>query len=164
MLRSSKLIAVKDNCLNERGQSLTELALVMVFLLIMLTGVYDVGRALFAYIAIRDAAQEGALVGSYDPGNDCTVVNDRVRSSSSSKLWVDLSDDVLSEPDDYVVYVDCRRPTPYCAGEEMGVAVTISGFPLTMPFIGTFVGSQTIEISASITDTIITNNPSATCP
>mgnify|MGYP001822952384 CR=1 FL=1 len=52
---------------HEGGQSLIELALMMVFLLIMLAGVVDVGRALFTYIAIRDSAQEGALVGSITP-------------------------------------------------------------------------------------------------
>jgi len=139
----------------EKGQSLTELALMMVFLLILLAGVVDVGRALFAYIAIRDAAQEGALVGSIDPLNDCTVVESRVRESSN--MPVDLSDT-------NIISVDCRLPASYCVGEPVGVTVTYDNFPLTMPFMGTLIGSQSIEISASITDTLVTNDPDAGCP
>lgn len=139
---------------DERGQSLTELAIFMVFLLILLAGVVDVGRALFAYIAIRDAAQEGALVGSYDPENDCDVIENRVRESSD--LPVDLSADYIS--------IDCDFPEEYCVGGEVIVTVTYNEFPLTMPFMGTIIGNQTIDISASITDFIVTNDPDASCP
>ena len=66
----------------EVGQSLTEFALILVFLLVLLAGVFDVGRAFFAYIIIRDAAQEGAVYGSIAPKSDLagfqTAVADRV--------------------------------------------------------------------------------------
>ena len=45
----------------ERGQSLTEFAISLVFLLTLLAGIVDLGRMFFAYIIIRDAAQEGAV-------------------------------------------------------------------------------------------------------
>jgi hypothetical protein len=140
---------------SERGQSLLELSLMTVFLLILLAGVVDVGRALFTYIAIRDAAQEGALVGSIDPDNDCAVITNRVQESSD--FPVDLSDTSI-------IAIDCRLPANYCVGEEVGVTVSYDDFPLTMPFMGTLVGSQTVDISASITDTVVTNDPDINCP
>jgi Flp pilus assembly protein TadG len=129
----------------EKGQSLTELALTMTFLFILLAGVVDIGRAFFTYIALRDAAQEGALFGSIYPDN-CTYVENRVRINSNE--WVNFSG----------VQVQCTTvpATDACAGEEIRVSVTYPNFPITMPFIGTLVGRQQIPISASIKDTILT--------
>ena len=52
---------------DQSGQSLVEFALMMVVLLIMLMGVLDVGRMYFAYIAIQNAAGEGALYAAINP-------------------------------------------------------------------------------------------------
>ena len=52
---------------DERGQSLVELSLMMVILLVILSGVLDVGRAFFSYIAIQNAAGEGALYAAINP-------------------------------------------------------------------------------------------------
>ncbi len=69
----------------ESGQSMVEFALVLVFLLALLAGVFDIGRAFFAYIIIRDAAQEGAVYGSIAPKSDLagfkSAVADRVVDS-----------------------------------------------------------------------------------
>ena len=48
---------------SEKGQSLIELAFGIVVLLILLAGIVDIGRLLFFYISMRDAAQEGAVFG-----------------------------------------------------------------------------------------------------
>ena len=58
-----KLLRMK-NALNysdsEKGQSMVELAVSVVVLLILLAGVVDLGRLAFYYITLRDAAQEAA--------------------------------------------------------------------------------------------------------
>jgi Flp pilus assembly protein TadG len=46
----------------QRGQSLVETALVLPILLIILLGIFDFGRAVFAYNAISNAAREAARV------------------------------------------------------------------------------------------------------
>ncbi len=51
----------------ERGQSLVEFALAMPMLLIMLLGTLDVGRMYFTFIAIQNAAGEGALYAAINP-------------------------------------------------------------------------------------------------
>ncbi|HEX8992123.1 MAG TPA: TadE family protein [Anaerolineales bacterium] len=52
---------------NERGQSLVELAISLTVMLLLLAGAVTFGMALFSYVAMRDAAQEGALWGSFNP-------------------------------------------------------------------------------------------------
>lgn len=70
---------------SERGQSLTELTLTLIAILILLAGLIDMTRAFFVYMALRDAAQEGALFGSLDPTNTIGIEN-RVRTSSDNPV------------------------------------------------------------------------------
>src|SRR5512141_1831258 len=51
----------------ERGQSMVEMALMMVVLLTIMSLVLDMGRAFFTYIAIQNAAGEGALYAAINP-------------------------------------------------------------------------------------------------
>ena len=48
----------------QKGQSLTEFAVGVTFILIMLASGMDLGRAYYSYITVRDAAQEGASYAS----------------------------------------------------------------------------------------------------
>src|SRR5262245_39578380 len=77
---------------SERGQSLVELSISLVLLLLLLSGAVEFGMAFFQYVQLRDAAQEGALYGSMNPNNGTqTVVNQtgietRARAASSSPV------------------------------------------------------------------------------
>src|SRR5512135_3673178 len=64
---------------SERGQSLVELAAGLLVLLILVMGIIDLGRALFYYTTLRDAAQEGAVYGAINP-QDCYGIVARARS------------------------------------------------------------------------------------
>lgn len=48
----------------ERGQSLVETALVMPIVVLMLVGLFDLGRAVYAYNTVSNAAREGARVAA----------------------------------------------------------------------------------------------------
>ncbi len=137
---------------NERGQSLAEMALMMSFLLILLVGVVDLGRGFFVYLALRDAAQEGALYGSTDPTNNADI-EARVRNSSS--LLENLSADLNANTTVVITIVGSA-----CTGGGITVRVSYDNFPITMPFLGSIIGRQTVPISTAITDTIL--NPA--CP
>ena len=65
---------------HQRGQALVEFALGITFLLILLVGVIDLGRAFFIYISMMDAAQEGAAYGSISP-LDVSGIRQRVRET-----------------------------------------------------------------------------------
>jgi Flp pilus assembly protein TadG len=63
----------------ERGQSLVELAVSLPIILLLLLGTIDFGMAIYSYTILKDAAQEGALYGSFDPQNKVGIEN-RIRS------------------------------------------------------------------------------------
>ncbi len=50
-----------------RGQSLAEFALVLPIMLILLAAAIDLGRLFYAYVAVENAAKEGAFFGSRSP-------------------------------------------------------------------------------------------------
>ena len=125
----------------QRGQSLVELGLTLMILLWLLSGAVTFGIGFFSYVAIRDAAQEGALYGSIDPTGDIEM---RVRSSSSAP--VNLADTTT-------VHVTVTPPVSVCAGNPLTVLVTYD-FPVTMPLIGTITG-PTMLLQAVATSTLL---------
>lgn len=54
---------------NQYGSSLVEAALVSILLLLLMAGVADIGRAFYTYIALTNAAQEGARYAAHIPDN-----------------------------------------------------------------------------------------------
>ncbi len=59
--------AIRRHGERERGQSLVELMLSLTLLLTVLVGVLDLGRAYMTYLALQNAAGEGALYGAIHP-------------------------------------------------------------------------------------------------
>ena len=140
---------------SERGQSLVELAISIVILLYLLAGAVEFGIAFFQFVQLRDAAQEGALYGSLNP----TVlgpIDARVRGASSSPI--NLSNTGL-------VTVNVRATdktsgttkllADACEGDGLEVEVRFD-HQIFMPFIPDLIGSNTIPLSAVVTDTILT--------
>lgn len=144
----------------DSGQSMVEFAIGVVFALILLAGVVDGGRALFVYMALRDAAQEGAQYAIIDPPNYQEVIS---RTFDASNTLVEISSAITSNIDSSLGYLVPNGEQ--CAGLTMSEMITVTNgvrirvtyeeFPLTMPFIGAIIGSQTIPISAVIEDTIL---------
>ena len=151
---------------SERGQSLVELSISILFMLMLVAGVVDLGRAFFTYIALRDAAQEGAAFASVartypsDPMM-CNEIRDRAQSTSDTQI-VDLSQTSVS-----IFYVSDANKCNYdvsdnglkpyaCWGNSVRVVVKDEHFKMATPFLGTIVGDQEITISASILDTVVT--------
>lgn len=133
---------------SEKGQSMVELALTITILMILLAGVVDLGRAFFTYMAMRDAAQEGAAYGSINPFDDAGI---------KSRVWDNL-EQVVSDPAQVTDLIDVNlefNGPVRCLGYEIVVNVDYKEFPLTMPFLGWILNSQTIDIHATIKDNIL---------
>jgi Flp pilus assembly protein TadG len=130
----------------EKGQSMVEFAVGMVVLIVLLAGIVDGGRALFTYMALRDAAQEGALFGSVNPTNN-GAIQARVYGSSNVVQSLVAGGNTVN--------VQVNIIGSACSGHGIQVTVSFDNFTLTMPFLGTLIGSQTVGISASATDTIL---------
>ncbi|NOY99749.1 MAG: pilus assembly protein [Chloroflexi bacterium] len=137
----------------ERGQSLVEFTVAITFMLILLAGVIDLGRALFTYTALRDAAQEGAVYGSVYPTN-CSQIEGRIRSTSNTP--VDLqSDDIQVVIEVGGTNCSSAPASLACLGNEIKITVIYDDFVITMPFLGTILGTQTLHLRASVADTIL---------
>jgi len=130
----------------ERGQSMVEFAISLTVIMMLLAGAVEFGIALFQFVQLRDAAQEGALYGSIHPGDD-TNIEARVRSASPSPI------DLQNDPDVTIV-ITYPDGAPNCEGK--GIQVDVS-YPhrIGMPFIGPIIGSNTIPLTGSVTDTIL---------
>src|SRR5512146_3452737 len=75
---------VRSSSRRQQGQSLVELAISLTVMLLLLAGAVTFGMALFSYVAIRDAAQEGALFGSFNPPYTDSNANNKVDNTTEA--------------------------------------------------------------------------------
>ncbi len=170
--------------INERGQSLVELAISLTVMLLLLAGAVTFGMALFSYVAIRDAAQEGALFGSFNPYLDNSPANgafdageqanvnglnicNRVKAASNSP--VDMSGFVcytstdgqpINDQTGNTIDVYATNPGYACEGVTGGTPNAIQvrveyNYRVVMPFFGSIINSDHIHLNAVVTDTIL---------
>ena len=137
--------------LKERGQSMVEFAVSAVVLIILLVGIVDLSRAIYTYMALRDAAEEGAIFGSMYPDQEDTI-RQRVVDSSSLVNGLGIS---AEENMDIVITFNTYGEAFPCAGSLIYVWVEDPDFELTMPFLGALIGRQSISISATVSATVL---------
>ena len=145
----------------QRGQSLVELAISFLVIMLLLAGAVDFGMALFTYVVLRDAAKEGATYGSMNP-MDITGITARVRAASPrdegqfALYPVDVDNEEMVE-----VTVDWTDPSLKCEGvsngESTGIIVSVEfNYQINMPLVGPILGRDSIPLKAVATDTILT--------
>ncbi|MGC9399597.1 MAG: TadE/TadG family type IV pilus assembly protein [Anaerolineae bacterium] len=133
---------MKRKDVRERGQSLVEVAILFPILVLLLLGVADLGRAYYAVVALRDAAEEGALYAAIDPANLTEIRNRAVHASSGL---------VTFEPDRVT-----RSPSSgFQAGEPVTVTVTYD-FEFYTPIIQTFFDGGTVTLRGEAVNVILT--------
>ncbi len=126
----------------EKGQSLVEFVLILPVLFIILAGVLDLGRLYFAYVAVTDAAAEGAAYAAIRP-DDTDGIVDRAQDASR---W-------LSENDGGLVEIE---PLPIIVALGEPVTVTVSyTFTLATPFISAMVPDGVLMLRAVATEAIL---------
>ena len=125
------------------------MAISLTIILMLLAGVLDIGRAYYTYLSLRDAAAEGAAYGSIHP-TDISGIQERV---------VGESPDGVVNWSGATVTVTPTGPNINCRGGGIKVRVDY-GYTLLTPFIGSIVGSQTLPMSATVVNTIL----SPACP
>ncbi len=137
----------------ERGQSLVELALGLLVLLILVMGIIDLGRVLFYYVTLRDAAQEGAVYGAINP-QDCAGIYTRTRAPLANSNEGSIDVDVKMSG------TGCNDAplASACSGQQIEVIVTQPDFPLVTPILGVFIGTEHLKLESSVTGTILRPN------
>jgi Flp pilus assembly protein TadG len=149
--RALPSFSLKNN--SQTGQSLVEFSLMGIILLILLAGVMDLGRAYFTYLALKDAAAEGAYYGQAHPawvdGNysgagtaddDPNNILYRVKNSAPQGGLVNW--------DGATVTVDVVNPP--VPGQTLTVTVSYP-YQLITPFIG----GQTLTLTARAVSVIV---------
>lgn len=158
----------------ELGQSLVEFTLMTIFLLVLLMGILDLGRAYFTYLALKDSAAEGAYFGSaypqcvddngidnFDrdgdatpeaPSQACAGANNipyRTRESAPTGGLVDWT---LATID--ITLPRSNNPFTMTAGDYITVTVGYR-YQMLTPFVGAIANGQFLTLTAQSAATII---------
>jgi hypothetical protein len=144
---------------SESGQSLVELAISMVILLILLAGIVDLGRAIIIKSALQDAAEEGIIFGTAYP-TDCNQIIERIRANLSDGIIPDAEDITINIQRNNGTYTTCYI-IPYAevyAGKIMRITIT-TDFKISMPFLGTMLGRQIVPITVTSNGIILRPPP-----
>lgn len=137
----------------EKGQSLVELALMLVFIIVLLAGVVDLGRMMYQYLTMRDAAQEGAGYAAVFPSY-CSDITNRVRNNLPDNSYgVIVLVDGISCESAWAVDKTLALPTHGCEGKEIIVTIT-HNFDVTMPLLSVFTG-PIVDMNVEINDRIV---------
>jgi hypothetical protein len=119
---------------SEAGQSLVEFAASLVVLMLVLSGVLDIGRAFFTFVAIENGAGEGAIFAAYHP------------------TWVTEEDVPPGEPDPQFQNITYRASHESPAGVvDWARALVQVEYAAEMPQVG-----QPVTVTISYSYTIMT--------
>ncbi|HEX7069348.1 MAG TPA: TadE family protein [Rhodothermales bacterium] len=123
------------------GQSLVEFALVLPVFLLLIFGIIDLGRGVYAYNTIQNAAREAVRVAIVDQNEDVIL---KEAQDHAVGLGLTADDVTLSflEPD--TLAAPCN--TPIAISCEVEILVDYRFTPAT-PIIGNLIGS--IDMSAA---------------
>lgn len=137
----------------ERGQSLVEMTLGMTILLLLISGLLDLGRIYFIFLTLEDAAGEAALYLSIDPectstaagtGGECADPNNAVyRAKTAGAKLVDLSTSTVT-----------ITPANAALRDQIGETVSVNiayQFTFLTPIMPSIAGINPITITGSAT-------------
>jgi Flp pilus assembly protein TadG len=129
-----------------RGQALVEFALVLPIFLMLLLGVFDLGRMIYMYNGVAEAARELARVTSVHPGTPGALgstSNTAAVLAAQKALIPDLGNPVFT-----CVDIDGSAVTDTCvAGMQVKVVIQAPYRPVTPVF--SLVGTLTLGSSST---------------
>jgi Flp pilus assembly protein TadG len=126
----------------DKGQSIVEFALIFPVLIILLIAIFDLGRLVFAYNDITNAARQGARTAIVDQGGSAAE-NRVIGMGTSLNLTATDVDITYIEADG----TDC--PTPKTLACQVVVTVRYAWTPIT-PVIGNIVGPMTVTATSQM--------------
>jgi Flp pilus assembly protein TadG len=144
----------------ERGQSFVELAISLVFLLVLLSTVLDLGWALFTFMAIRDSAQEASSFASIC--QDPVSIEKRLKDSATAPINLrDIQSFQIQYFDGSGNTIANYRNVD--GGDSVKVTLTVNHQILT-PFVGAFIGNKNMyPLKADATNKILRVRSTTNC-
>lgn len=126
-----------------KGQDLVEYALLLPFMLMLIMGIFDLGRVTFLYSTITNISREGARYGVVHPCDNPGVI----AAVKDKAIGIDPND--LNIPPPVWNPSDCIPDTP--GSGTVTVSVSFDFLPLT-PFIANILGgSSSVPLDATTT-------------
>ena len=125
-----------------RGQGLVEFALVFPLLILLIVGVFDAGRLIFAYNSITNAAREATRVGIVDQ-TAATIQNEAINQATSLGLTSAAVDVQFCDSTATV----CTTTKPTNLDSLVQVRITYQWTAIT-PIIGNIIGPKTITATS----------------
>ena len=135
----------------ERGQSLVEVAIGFVALLFILSGVLDLGRVYFIFVALEDGAGEAALYLSINP--ECRYANDGISCADPNNAEFRAKNAGGGSVDWSLATITLDRPA-LGVGEPVEVIIAYP-FQLITPIISSIAGGNALTLFASANQVII---------
>jgi Flp pilus assembly protein TadG len=143
----------------DRGQSLVEFAIVFPIALALMLAVFDVGRAVFLYNGLTNAAREGVRLAIVN--QDESLIAQRVRDMAIGTgvsnindadlvtfLKEDLTDGTTTDVVCYPIVTGC-----------VAVVTPRTDWQAITPVIGSLIGPMTLEAQAELPIEFVCPNP-----
>jgi len=144
--------------LRPRGQALVELALVLPLLVVLLLAVFDIGRAVFLYNGLTNAAREGARLAIVN--QDEAMVAHRVQDAAFGSAITNLDDLVgyyRQSPNtiDVTQNDECTTMATGC----IAVVIARSDWSAITPVIGSLMGPIEFTARSELPVELVCPNP-----
>jgi Flp pilus assembly protein TadG len=114
---------------HERGQAITEFALILPVFFLMFAGMFDFGLGMYTDMTLINAAREGARLGVVDPGN-ASAVTARVKQVADELDTTQITVSVTCQRPSGSTFVACSAPM-WQSGDATVVRVD---YPYSMMF------------------------------
>ena len=128
-----------------RGQALVEFSLTVVIFLVLLMGIFDLGRGIYMYNGVAEAAREIARVTSVHPGSTLGNSAETAAVVSTQKGLIPN----LGNPTFACRNIDNTAVAGTCEAPDHSVKVTISAVYTPATPVLSFIGTITLSSSSS---------------
>jgi Flp pilus assembly protein TadG len=148
------------------GQALTEFALVLPFFALLLFGIIDFSRFVFAANALNNGAREAARFAAVSVGpTECTTPNPDLNKYACAQevaknnswgqaratMTVNVYCQEIEADGDLAPTIPSTLPVNECGAADILTVRTSAPFTLLTPLVGQFLGSITLQGEAKVT-------------
>jgi len=145
---------------SRRGQSLAEFALVFPIAMLVLIAVFDVGRAVFAYNGLTNAAREGARLAAVN--QDESLIEQRVQDMTFGTGVSNLGDANFVRFHKEGPNLATPTSNPACTTMAVGCVAIVnaeSDWSAITPIIGQIIGPITFTARSEVPVEFVCPNP-----
>jgi PKD repeat protein len=150
--RMSGRLGWRNRRQTSRGQALVEFALIIPVMLLLLVIAIDFGRMFFSYVAITNAAREGAAIGAHEPANlvQIQTTAGQETSSQSQRGENTLAVTTVCKDSLGVTLVNCTYASGGAAGAGNTITVNVDEkFTFLTPMITAFFPNLHMKAAAT---------------